>query len=220
METKNKIILIASGGLDSTVLYYYLRSKSKKVEIINFNYGSKHNTAERSRLRQNIGAKIYEVDMDLSFIDSSSLLKGGDKIPEGHYQAESMKSTVVPFRNGIMLSYAVALADSLKYEAVAFGNHSGDHFIYPDCRETFTRAMNEAAAYGTFNNINIISPFNLLSKAKIVEIGKELKIEAIMFNTWTCYNGRDLHCGVCGACVERREAFALNKIIDRTIYES
>lgn len=214
-----KIILIASGGLDSTVLYYYLKSQRHNVRVLNFNYGSKHNQQERKRLKENIKAKIYEIDIDLSFL-KSTLIKNKSKIPEGHYAAENMKSTVVPFRNGIILSYAIAIAENINFDKVVIGNHSGDHFIYPDCRTTFIHAMNEAAAYGTFNNVNIESPFNLFSKSDIVRIGKELKINKIMFNTWTCYNGRELHCGKCGACTERIEAFKLNNIKDLTKYES
>lgn len=215
-----KGILIASGGLDSTVLYYYLTKKLRyDVEIVNFNYGSKHNDIERSRLHQNItNTKIHEIVLDFRFLDSS-LLKDGAPIPEGHYAEESMKSTVVPFRNGIMLSYAIAIAENKHFDFVALGNHSGDHFIYPDCRTTFIESMNEASAYGTFNNIRILSPFDKLDKAGIVKQGIELGIEEIMFNTWTCYKGKGIHCGKCGACTERKEAFNLNNLEDLTEYE-
>lgn len=214
----NKILLIASGGLDSTVLYYYLKSKYQQVDICNFSYGSKHNKIERERLKKNIDTKIYYIDIDLSFLNSS-LLKGGIDIPEGHYAQENMKSTVVPFRNGIMLSYAIAIADNYKYDAVALGNHTGDHFIYPDCRTEFINGISQAAEQGTFNKIKIISPFNDISKTGITKIGKELGIEKIMFNTWTCYKGKKKHCGVCGACNERKEAFKENNIKDLTEYK-
>lgn len=209
---KNSILLIASGGLDSTVLYHYLG----KPDIISFSYGSKHNAREREKLKENIQTSIMEINIDLTHLESSLL--SGD-IPEGHYEAENMRSTVVPFRNGIMLAYAVSIADSRNLKQVAIGNHGGDHYIYPDCRPTFIGAMNEAAAYGTESNVNIVSPFLRLSKGEIVAIGIGLGIEQAMFNSWTCYNGRQKHCGKCGACTERREAFALNNLKDETEYE-
>jgi 7-cyano-7-deazaguanine synthase len=211
-----KLILIASGGLDSTVLYYFLKKKKYDIEIINFNYGSKHNKQERKRLKENIKVPIMEINIDLSFLNSS-LLKGN--IPEGHYKAKNMKSTIVPFRNGIMLSYAASIAESENIKYIAIGSHAGDHYIYPDCTPMFNGGMREAVRLGTGNHVIIETPFSFIDKAGIVDIGKKLNINDIMFNTWTCYNGREYHCGKCGACVERKEAFQLNNIKDLTRYE-
>lgn len=213
-----KIIMICSGGLDSTVLYYYEKSLGNEIIPINFNYGSKHNSIERERARQLI-PNLIEINIDLSMFNSSLLQSNKENIPYGHYAAENMKSTVVPFRNGIMLAYAIGFAESMKYDCVMFGNHSGDHFIYPDCRPEFVSAMNEASITGTFNIVKLLSPFNNMTKADIAKKGGELGIENIMAQTWTCYEGKEIHCGKCGSCTERKEAFQLAGIKDQTIYK-
>lgn len=213
-----KIVMICSGGLDSTVLYYYEKSKGNEIIPINFYYGSKHNNIERERARKLI-PNLIEINLDLSFLHSSLLISNNEKIPYGHYQENNMKSTVVPFRNGIMLSYAIAIAESENCAKVMLGSHSGDHAIYPDCRSEFTKAISKSAKYGTYNKIKVESPFNKKTKADIVKIGKDLAIEYIMAKTWTCYEGKEIHCGKCGSCVERKEAFILAKVIDQTIYK-
>lgn len=213
-----KIVMICSGGLDSTVLYYYEKSLGNEIIPINFSYGSKHNYIERKRLKENI-SNVLEINIDLSFLHSSLLLNQGE-IPHGHYQEESMKSTVVPFRNGIMISYAAAIAEDNKFDYVMLGSHAGDHSIYPDCRVGFTKAISKAVKYGTYNKTKVISPFNEKNKAEIVKIGYKLKIEDIMYNTWSCYEGEEIHCGQCGACVERKEAFILAGVLDKTVYKS
>lgn len=213
----HKIIMICSGGLDSTVLYYYEKYLGNDVIPINFLYGSKHNKIERERAKMLI-PNIRFVDIDLSFL-KSSLLEGQENIPHGHYQAENMKSTVVPFRNGIMLSFAIGLAESERVDYVMLGSHAGDHAIYPDCRPEFTEAISRAATEGTYNNIKVISPFNSMTKSDIVNIGISIGIEDIMSKTWTCYEGGVKHCGKCGSCVERKEAFQIAGVIDQTEYE-
>lgn len=212
-----KIVMICSGGLDSTVLYHFEKEVGHEIIPINFNYGSKHNEIERQRALDLI-PNLRIIDIDLSFL-KSSLLKNQEDIPQGHYEAENMKSTVVPFRNGIMLAYAIAIAESENADAVMLGSHAGDHTIYPDCRPEFTKAMNDSATFGTFNGVQVISPFNNKTKSQIVSVGKEIEIEDIMARTWTCYEGREKHCGKCGSCVERKEAFALANVEDKTIYE-
>jgi len=147
----------------------------------------------------------------------SSLLRGGEDIPEGHYADENMKSTVVPFRNGIMLSIAVGIAESNGLRCVMMANHGGDHTIYPDCTPQFVDAFNEAAQAGTFVRVQLRSPYTNITKADIARRGKTLGID--YSKTWSCYKGGDKHCGKCGTCVERREAFALAGIDDTTEYD-
>lgn len=214
-----KIVMICSGGLDSTILYYYEKSLGNEIIPINFSYGSKHNHEERERAKKLI-PNLRFIDIDLSFL-KSSLLSGDNQesIPHGHYAAENMKSTVVPFRNGIMLSYAIGIAESEKADCVMLGSHAGDHAIYPDCRPEFTKAISDAAKFGTYNNIQVISPFNHFTKGDIVAMGKEIGIEDIMYETWSCYEGLNIHCGKCGSCNERKEAFIIGKVVDKTLYK-
>jgi len=147
----------------------------------------------------------------------SSLLEGGAEIPDGHYADENMKSTVVPFRNGIMLSVAVGIAESNGLQYVMMANHGGDHTIYPDCRPEFVDAFNRAAETGTFVKVGLRSPYTHLTKADIVSRGKTLGID--YSKTWSCYKGGSEHCGRCGTCVERHEAFMEAGISDPTKYE-
>jgi 7-cyano-7-deazaguanine synthase len=146
----------------------------------------------------------------------SDLLKSGGKIPDGHYEELTMKKTVVPFRNGIFLSLAAGYAESLGAEAVAIAAHSGDHAIYPDCRESFFLPMAQAVEAGTYANIKLLRPFVAMDKAAIVRRGAELKINYA--RTWSCYKGGLLHCGTCGTCIERREAFLMAGVPDPTPY--
>ena len=195
-------VIIVSGGMDSITLLY-----DKKDEIalgISFNYGSNHNEREIPFAKmhcERLGIK--HITIDLAFMHQyfkSSLLEGADAIPEGHYAADNMKSTVVPFRNGIMLSIAIGIAESNNLKKVFIANHGGDHTIYPDCRPEFIKAIDEAAEAG-----------------QIAEIGKKLGIDYA--ETWSCYKGGEKHCGKCGTCVERKEALAEAGIEDTTEYE-
>jgi len=213
-----KVIMICSGGLDSTVLFYYEKNLGNDIIPINFNYGSKHNKEERGRARKLIPG-LVEINIDLSMFNSSLLSSNKEDIPYGHYAAENMKSTVVPFRNGIMLSYAIGYAESEKADCVMLGSHAGDHAIYPDCGPTFTEAINQAAQFGTFNEIKVLSPFNNITKGDIAKIGKDLGIEDIMMQTWSCYEGKEIHCGKCGSCTERKEAFTFANVKDVTGYK-
>lgn len=218
-ETEKKAIIVLSGGMDSiTMLYEYADSIALAV---NFSYGSNHNAREAECARRHcaiLGIELIEID--LSFIGQyfhSSLLEGADAIPEGDYDFDNMKSTVVPFRNGIMLSAAAGLAESRGLTKVMIASHNGDHALYPDCRDSFVSAMSEAIKAGTYDGITIDAPYSLLSKADIARHGKALGID--YSTTYSCYKGGPTHCGVCGTCRERRQALADAGIEDTTIYE-
>jgi 7-cyano-7-deazaguanine synthase len=147
---------------------------------------------------------------------TSSLLAGADAIPEGSYADENMKSTVVPFRNGIMLSVAAGLAESRDLKKVMMANHFGDHAVYPDCREEFVKNMSAAIAAGTYAGITIDAPYTNISKAAIARKGKSLGID--YSETWSCYKGGKVHCGKCATCLERKAALAEAGVNDNTEY--
>lgn len=216
-------VVILSGGMDSTVALAetWRDYGASQVAALTFDYGSKHNARE-GRSAQAIAAHygVRHVAVSLPFVGehfASDLLASGGAIPEGHYADPSMKATVVPFRNGIMLSVAVGFAESLGAGIVVYGAHAGDHPIYPDCRPAFLRAMSDAARHGTYAEVRIEAPFMARTKAEIVEEGHSLRVPWGM--TYSCYNGREQHCGRCGTCVERREAFTLAGVPDPTDYE-
>lgn len=213
-------VIVVSGGMDSITLLY-----DKKEEIalaVTFDYGSKHNAREIAWAKMHCGRLgIRHIVIKLDFMQkyfTSSLLEGGDEIPEGHYADENMKSTVVPFRNGIMLSVAAGIAESNGLKKILIANHGGDHTIYPDCRPEFIEAMDRAIANGTYEDVRIDAPYTNITKADIAKIGKRLGID--YSETWSCYKGGERHCGKCGTCIERKEAMALAGIDDRTEYES
>ncbi len=203
-----KALLVYSGGLDSTTLLY--EYKDSIALAVSFDYGSKHNEKELAFARENCERLgIEHLVIPLEFIGKyfrSDLLLSGGEIPEGAYNSENMASTVVPFRNGIMLAVAVGLAESRDIDTVLIANHSGDHAIYPDCRPEFIQAFDAAAKAGTAPGIRIVSPYCNLDKRAIALRGKELGIDYSL--TWSCYKGGDIHCGVCGTCTERKEALA------------
>lgn len=212
-------LIVLSGGMDSvTMLHEYAGSIDLAVT---FNYGSNHNAREIECARfqcESLGIELVEID--LSFIGEyfhSSLLEGAEAIPEGSYDFDNMKSTVVPFRNGIMLAAAAGLAESRGLKAVMIANHAGDHALYPDCRDTFIKAMGSAIAAGTYDGIELRAPYTLMSKADIARRGKSLGVD--YSHTYSCYKGGERHCGRCGTCVERREALAAAGIDDPTEYE-
>ena len=215
----DKVVIIYSGGLDSTVLLTKCKQEYDEVVALNFNYGSKHNKRERvsaHKVCDKLGVDLIEVDLPfVGKLFKSDLLQTGGEIPEGHYASDNMKSTVVPFRNGIMLSIAVGFAESIGAECVLLASHKGDRVQYPDCREEFTAAINEAAQLGTYNNIEIISPFNSLMKDEIVKMG--LDINAPMELSWSCYKGKNRPCLRCGTCWERTESFYMNDVKDPSL---
>ena len=217
---KKDTILILSGGMDSTTLLYDYQERIALA--LSFDYGSNHNARELPFARQHcqqLGIEHIIIPLDfMSRYFSSSLLSGADAIPEGHYADENMRSTVVPFRNGIMLSIAVGMAESRGLAHVMMANHAGDHTIYPDCTPDFVNAFSQAARTGTFPGITLLAPYTTLTKADIARRGHELGIDYA--KTWSCYKGGEHHCGKCGTCVERREALHLAGIADPTIYDA
>ena len=215
---KNSVIIV-SGGMDSITLLY-----DHKDEIalgISFDYGSNHNAREIPFAKmhcERLGIKHITINLDFMHqYFKSSLLDGAGAIPEGHYADDNMKSTVVPFRNGIMLSIAIGIAESNNLDQVFIANHGGDHTIYPDCRPEFINAIDAAATAGTYNNVKVVAPYTKITKSDIARIGKKLGIDYT--ETWSCYKGGEVHCGKCGTCVERKEALAEAGIEDKTLYE-
>ena len=217
----NKALVVFSGGMDSTVALYWAIKNYREVETISFNYHSKHNDMEYSYAQktcEKLGVKNTRISLD--FINQyfkSDLLQSGGEIPEGYYTAENMKSTVVPFRNGIMLSIAAGYAESRDCDVLILGNHAGDHAIYPDCRESFIDGIKKAIYEGTAKNIEVVSPFCNVSKTDICKIGKDLNVDFSL--TYSCYKGHEKHCGKCGTCTERIEAFRDAGVEDPTEYE-
>lgn len=212
-------IIIVSGGMDSvTLLYDY---KDRIALGISFDYGSNHNAKEIPFAKlhcERLGIKHITIPLDFMHqYFKSSLLEGADAIPEGHYLDENMKSTVVPFRNGIMLAIAAGMAESYGLSHVMIANHGGDHAIYPDCRPEFISAMSNATEAGSYNGVTVLAPYTNITKGDIARRGKELGID---YNeTWSCYKGGEKHCGKCGTCVERKEALHYAGIEDTTEYE-
>lgn len=203
---KKDSILILSGGMDSvTLLYDYQDSIAL---ALSFNYGSNHNAREIPFARwhcEQLGIEHVVISLDfMSRYFNSSLLQGAEAIPDGHYDEQNMQSTVVPFRNGIMLAIAAGMAESRGLKRVMMANHGGDHAIYPDCRPEFVTAMSEATRLGTYPGIEVSAPYTHLSKTDIARKGIALGVD--YSKTWSCYRGGDKPCGKCGTCVEREEA--------------
>lgn len=205
--------------MDSITLLY--DNKDEIALGISFDYGSNHNAREIPFAKmhcERLGIKHITINLDFMHqYFKSSLLDGAEAIPEGHYTDDNMKSTVVPFRNGIMLAIAIGIAESNNLDQVFIANHGGDHTIYPDCRPEFINAIDAAATAGTYNNVKVIAPYTKITKSDIARIGKRLGIDYA--ETWSCYKGGEVHCGKCGTCVERKEALAEAGIEDKTIYE-
>lgn len=211
-------VIIVSGGMDSITMLYEF--KDQIALGVSFNYGSNHNNREIPFAEMHCKRLgIPHITIDLGFMPQyfkSSLLEGADAIPEGNYDEENMKSTVVPFRNGIMLSIAVGIAESNSLRRVLIANHGGDHAIYPDCRPEFITAIDAAAKAGTYVDVAIEAPYTNISKTDIARRGKSLAID--YSETWSCYKGGQVHCGTCGTCVERKEALREAGIADPTVY--
>lgn len=220
-----KATLIVSGGMDSATLAYRYHKLGYDLHLVGFDYGQRH--VKELQALQNIAGvlsathEIVDLTKLKSSIASSSLTSDSINVPDGHYAEETMRITVVPNRNAIMLSIATGIAVANGSEVVATGVHSGDHFIYPDCRPEFIEAINEAFRLGTLGHakpdFRVEAPFVYILKSDIAKIGHEYGVPYQL--TWSCYKGGDKHCGKCGTCVERIEAFIDAGVPDPTLYE-
>ncbi len=215
-----RTLVLLSGGMDSVAALHWARREGEVVGALSFDYGAKHNACELACAAwQCSQLGVPHEAVSLPFINdlfTSDLLCSGGEIPDGHYADETMRRTVVPFRNGILLAIACGLAESRGAEAVVIAAHSGDHAIYPDCREPFMQAMATAMREGSYARIELLRPFIRLDKAAIARLGHELGVD--FSHTWSCYKGGERHCGTCGTCVERREAFQQAGLVDPTEY--
>ncbi len=215
----NSVVSLTSGGLDSTVLLYHLRSQGITVHALAIDYGQRHRKElEFSRslcMSLSVPFEIADLSGIAKLISGSSLTSGED-VPEGHYAEDSMKATVVPNRNMIMLSVAAGWALNLKADAVAYAAHGGDHTIYPDCRPEFADALDAVIQLTDWHVVKLFRPFVEKTKADLVRLGAKLNVP--FERTWSCYKGLEKHCGKCGTCVERRDAFDLAGVDDPTEY--
>lgn len=215
-----KAIVLLSGGMDSVSVLHHTHQEGGVAAALSFDYGAKHNARElpfAAHHARVLGVPHQVVRLD--FMDRlfrSDLLQSGGAIPDGHYEEEGMRRTVVPFRNGILLSIACGLAESVGAGSVVIAAHAGDHAIYPDCREAFMAAMGEAMRLGTYAGVALVRPFIGMDKARIAARGHALGVD--FGKTWSCYKGGEVHCGTCGTCVERREAFQRAGLADPTVY--
>lgn len=215
-----KVLCIISGGMDSVTMLHHLKASGHDVCGISFNYGQRHKKElEYARSAcESVGASWEVCDLSnlTPLLARSALTNDEINVPHGHYAAESMKATVVPNRNMIMLAVATGYAITLECDAVAYGAHFGDHAIYPDCRKEFADALNEAIKLCDWQSLELIRPFVEIDKTEIARIGGRLGID--YSKTWSCYEGQDIHCGKCGTCIERREALRDAGVKDPTVY--
>jgi len=215
-----KVVVIYSGGMDSFTVLNRALKDGKKVFALSFDYGQRHVKELECAASVCKSLKIDHKIIDISSINqllAGSSLTDDIEIPEGHYESENMKSTVVPNRNMILLSLAVGYAVSVGAAQVYYGAHSGDHAIYPDCRPEFVQKMNEVCQIANYESVEIFSPYLAVNKAAILADGLDMGLD--YSDTWTCYNGRTKACGKCGSCQERLEAFSENKMVDPISYE-
>ncbi|WP_199608802.1 7-cyano-7-deazaguanine synthase QueC [Flocculibacter collagenilyticus] len=216
-----KVVVIYSGGMDSFTVLNKALNEGHEVYALSFDYGQKHvkelECAATVCEENKINHKVIDISAINQIIAGSALTDEID-VPEGHYEEESMKTTIVPNRNMILLSLAVGYAVSIKASKVFYGAHSGDHAIYPDCRPEFVKKMNDVCKIANYEEIEIVSPYLNVSKIDILTDGIKMNLD--YSKTWTCYNGREKACGKCGACQERLEAFKLNNAKDPIQYES
>lgn len=226
-----KAIICFSGGMDSTTLAAMYLKSGYCLKLLSFDYGQRHKERELSAADDvachldslGIGDVTWDV-IDLrsvgALLDGSALTDPRVPVPEGHYAEESMRSTVVPNRNAIMANIAIGVASSAQADVVALGVHAGDHAVYPDCRPEFVKSLRQTMTHALkgFHTPRLETPFLSKSKGQIAEMARMLK--APLHLSWSCYKGGEIHCGKCGTCVERREAFELAGMTDPTEYES
>ena len=216
-----KVLVTVSGGMDSTTLVHYLRNQGHEVRALGFQYGQRHDKELKHAACLMAEVKVPFEIADITYVGrliagKSVLLNPRMKIPKGHYEAESMKATVVPNRNMIMLSIAIGRAIALEFDAVAYGAHAGDHAIYPDCREEFAAAVSLCGLLCDWRPIKLLRPFVYMTKGQIVQLG--FKLQVPLERTWSCYEGGVFHCGKCGTCNERKAAFKEAGLVDKTDY--
>lgn len=216
-----KAILIISGGMDSTTMLYDVRNNYNIVAALSFDYGQRHKKeldyAKATCEKLGIEHNIVDLSNIKSLLGGSSLTDNID-VPEGYYEGENMKLTVVPSRNTIMLSIASGYAVSKKAEIVFYGAHAGDHTIYPDCRPEYIQKLNECLKIANFEPVEVIAPYEDITKVEIIKKGLELNVP--YQDTWTCYKGQEKACGKCGSCQERLTAFKENGLEDPAEYDS
>lgn len=216
-----KLIALLSGGVDSTVMLCQLLDSHHTAKALSFDYGQRHaiELQHAAQIAEHVGVPWQVADLSTlqGFLGGSSQTSTEIPVPEGHYTDESMKVTVVPNRNMIMAAVAAAWAISSNFDGIAMAMHAGDHAIYPDCRPDFVHGMKAAMRSIHFTPVSFLAPFLRLTKAEIVSIGFDLEVPFDL--TWSCYKGGAKHCGKCGTCVERREAFELAGVSDPTEYE-
>lgn len=221
-------LVVLSGGMDSTTLAYLYRQEigeTGRLLCVSFNYGQRHAVelgfAQRTADRLGADWKLVDLDALTPHLHGSALTDASVPVPEGHYAEDTMRATVVPNRNAILLSVATGIAVAENISVVGTAVHAGDHPIYPDCRPSFIDALCKAMILGTESfapeGFRVEAPFLGMSKTDIAQLGDTLGV--VWSETWSCYQGRALHCGRCGTCVERREAFDLARVEDPTVYE-
>lgn len=215
------VVVIYSGGMDSYTLLHLARERGYRVHALSFNYGQRHvrelECARSVCEAQGIPHKVIDIRA-MSEVMAGSSLTSDVEVPEGHYEEDSMKATVVPNRNMILLSLATGYAVTVGAGAVWYGAHGGDHAIYPDCRPEFVEKMDAVCRVANYEPVGIEAPFMTMDKGQILAEGLRLGLD--YSKTWTCYNGREQACGRCGSCVERLEAFAANGVTDPLEYEA
>ncbi|AOY89336.1 7-cyano-7-deazaguanine synthase QueC [Marinobacter salinus] len=214
------VVVIYSGGMDSYTLLHLARARGYKVHALSFNYGQRHvrELECASAVCESLAIPHKVIDIRaMSEVMAGSALTGDVNVPEGHYEEDSMKATVVPNRNMILLSLATGYAVTTGAGAVWYGAHGGDHAIYPDCRPEFVEKMDAVCRVANYEPVGIEAPFMAMTKGEILAEGLKLGLDYLQ--TWTCYNGREKACGRCGSCVERLEAFAANGMTDPLAYE-
>jgi len=219
-NSHKKVVTIFSGGMDSFTLLNQLVAEGKDVLALSFNYGQRHRKELQCAAKVCTQLCIPHKSVDITSINTllgGSSLTDDIAVAEGHYATETMKSTVVPNRNMILLSLAIGYAVSLKAEAVYYGAHGGDHAIYPDCRPPFVEKMHEVSLLANYEPVAVKAPYLSMTKIDILRAGLAMNLDYT--DTWTCYNGRAKACGKCGSCVERLEAFELNGVVDPLPYE-
>jgi len=217
---KGKAVVILSGGMDSTTLLYDVKSKGYDIHAISFDYRQKHSKELGTAMQTCIKLKIPWKKFDLSVLNEvapSALTRDDWEVPEGHYEEENMKQTVVPCRNLVMLSLASAYAVGIKAKYLFYGAHRGDHAVYPDCRQEFIKLLSKTILHADWHEVQLKAPYSGMDKGDIAIRGKELGVDYSL--TWTCYRGKEKACGKCGACQERLEAFKKAEMDDPIEYE-